>query len=80
MSRDFSELVVDGEGPLGSPLTRANHGQGQRANGMFVHKFIKVEGGTRASKALFVEATKEIRAGEEVLVSYGPNYKTRNFK
>ena len=80
MSRDFSELVVDGEGPLGSPLTRANHGQGRRANGKFVHKFIKVEGGTRASKALFVEATKEIRAGEEVLVAYGPNYERRNFK
>ena len=79
--RDFLELVVDGEGPLCSPLTKANHGKGKKANAMFIHKIIKVEveGGFRASKGLFALATRAIQEGEEILVDYGANYPTKKF-
>ena len=77
--RDFLELVVDGEGPLCSPLTKANHCTGRKANARFIEKIIKVEGGTRPSKGLFALATRAIQEGEEVLVDYGANYPTKKF-
>ena len=77
--RDFLELVVDGEGPLCSPLTKANHGTGRKANARFIDRIIKVEGGSRASKGLFALATRAIQEGEEVLVGYGANYPTNKF-
>ena len=63
-------MVVDGEGPLCSPLTKANHGTGRKANARFIEKIIKVEGGTRPSKGLFCGLRRQLPHQEARVTQY----------
>ena len=66
--------VVDGQGSS-SAVTRANHSS-EKPNSVFVERLLRVEGNTRVAATMFLQASKPIQVGEEVLVDYGPDYPT----
>ena len=72
-------IVIDGEFG-GSKVTRINHpGLTKSPNVIPRKRLERVVNNSQLSLGLFLKATKDIPAGQELFWDYGPNYPIDNF-